>query len=174
MGEGTNKHAQVDFTKFDQAAARWLDQAHFNTFVLPLRGMGGGTFHSRHLGELEGFQEGTPEFARLFQDYLSQIETHLRERHWLSKAFTYWFDEPAPKDFEFVAAGMKRLKAAAPGIRRMLTVQPEPPLLGQRGHLVRPDAEMDAGTGARAAGGGRGGLVVYLLRPACALPDRVH
>jgi Domain of unknown function (DUF4091) len=131
VGEGTNKHAQVDFTKFDQAAERWLDQAHFSTFVLTLRGMGGGTFHSRHLGELEGFQEGTPEFAQLFQDYLSQIETHLRERHWLSKAFTYWFDEPAPKDFEFVADGMKRLKAAAPGVRRMLTVQPEPPLLGQ-------------------------------------------
>ena len=129
-GEGSNKQAQVDFTKFDQAAAKWLDQAHFNTFVLPLRGMGGGTFHSRHLGELEGFQEGTPEFARLFQDYLGQIETHLRERHWLDKAFTYWFDEPAPKDFAFVVDGMKRLNAAAPGIRRMLTVQPEPPLLG--------------------------------------------
>jgi hypothetical protein len=129
-GQGTNKHAQVDFNKFDQAATRWLDQAHFNTFVLPLRGMGGGTFHSRHLGELEGFQEGTPEFARLFQDYLSQIELHLRERNWLPKAFTYWFDEPKPKDFEFVVDGMKRVHAAAPGIRRMLTVQPEPPLLG--------------------------------------------
>ena len=128
-GDGTNKHAQVDFTKFDRAAERWLDQAHFNTFMLPLRGMGGGTFQSRHLGELEGFQEGTPEFARLFQDYLSQIETHLRERKWLPKAFTYWFDEPAPKDFNFVVDGMERLHAAAPGIRRMLTVEPEPPLL---------------------------------------------
>ncbi|MCX6926336.1 MAG: hypothetical protein NT154_24485, partial [Verrucomicrobia bacterium] len=130
VGEGTNKHAQLDFTQFDRAAARWLDGAHFNTFQLPLRGMGGGTFYSRNLGELEGFQEGTPEFARLFRDYLGQIEAHLRERGWLSKAFTYWFDEPAPKDFEFVVEGMKRLKAAAPGIRRMLTVQPEPPLLG--------------------------------------------
>jgi len=131
VGEGTNKHAKLDFTQFDPAAARWLDGAHFSTFQLPLRGMGGGTFHSRHLGELEGFKEGTPEFARLFGDYLSQIETHLRERNWLSKAFTYWFDEPAPKDFEFVAEGMKRLHAAAPGIKRMLTVEPEPPLLGQ-------------------------------------------
>ena len=130
-GQGTNKHAQVDFTKFDRAAERWLDRANFNTFVLPLRGMGGGTFHSRSLGELEGFPAGTPEFARLFQDYLGQIEAHLADRKWLPKAFTYWFDEPAPKDFEFVVDGMKRLKTAAPGIRRMLTVQPEPPLLGQ-------------------------------------------
>ena len=40
-------------------------------------GLGGGTFHSRHLGELEGFQEGTPEHARLFGDSLGQVERHL-------------------------------------------------------------------------------------------------
>ncbi|HOC57631.1 MAG TPA: DUF4091 domain-containing protein [Verrucomicrobiota bacterium] len=130
VGEGTNKHAQVDFTRFDRAAERWLDGAHFSTFQLRLRGMGGGTFHSRHLGELEGFKEGTPEFARLFQDYLGQIETHLRERGWLSKAFTYWFDEPEPKDYEFVVDGMKRIHSAAPGIRRMLTEEPHPQLSG--------------------------------------------
>jgi hypothetical protein len=128
VGEGTNNHAQVDFTKFDRAAAQWLDTHRFNSFLLPLHGMGGGTFHSRYLGELEGFKEGTPEHARLFRDYLSLIERHLRERGWLDKAYTYWFDEPAKKDFEFVAEGMKRIKAAAPGIRRMLTIQPEPPL----------------------------------------------
>ncbi len=92
--------------------------------------MGGGTFQSRRLGELEGFAEGTPEHARLFHDYLSQIESHLRERGWLSKAFTYWFDEPDRKDFAFVVEGMKRLKAAAPGLRRMLTKEPNPELLG--------------------------------------------
>jgi Domain of unknown function (DUF4091) len=130
VGEGTNKHAQVDFTRFDRAAAKWLDQFHFSTFQLALRGMGGGTFDSRYLGELEGFKEGTPEHARLFHEYLSQVETHLRQRGWLSKAFTYWFDEPAPKDFDFVVAGMDRLKEAAPGIRRMLTKEPGPKLLG--------------------------------------------
>ena len=172
VGEGTDKKAQVDFTKFDRAAAKWLERNHkadsapsersgdseerrarrpenrelrrsagsplrasaegspFNSFLLPLRGMGGGTFHSRHLGELEGFKEGTPEHARLFQDYLSQIERHLRERGWLDKAYTYWFDEPDRKDYEFVADGMKRIKAAAPGIKRMLTEQPEPKLSG--------------------------------------------
>ena len=130
VGEGTNKHAQVDFTRFNRAAAKWLDEYHFNSFLLPLHGMGGGTFHDRHLGELEGFKEGTPEHARLFHDYLSQIERHLRERGWLEQAYTYWFDEPDPKDYEFVTDGMKRIKAAAPGIKRMLTEQPEPKLSG--------------------------------------------
>ncbi len=130
VGDGANKHAQVDFTMFDRAAAKWLGEHHFNSFLLPLHGMGGGTFHDRHLGDLEGFKEGTPEHARLFHDYLRQIERHLRERGWLDQAYTYWFDEPDSKDYEFVTDGMKRIKAAAPGIKRMLTEQPEPKLSG--------------------------------------------
>lgn len=129
-GEGTHRQARVDFTAFDQAAERWLGEAGFNTFQLPLQGMGGGTFHSRHPGRLAGFDEGTPEHALLFRDYLGQVERHLAERGWLGQAFTYWFDEPDPKDYDFVVAGMKRLKDAAPGIRRMLTEQPEAALLG--------------------------------------------
>jgi len=129
-GEGADKRAHVDFRRFDQAAERWLGPDGFTTFQLPILGMGGGTFHSRHLGELAGFQEGTPEHARLFGDYLGQVERHLRERGWLDRAFVYWFDEPDPKDYEFVVAGMKRLKAAAPGLRRMLTEQPEEALFG--------------------------------------------
>ena len=130
-GEGTNKQARVDFDRFDRAAAKWLDGGRFNSFSLPLMGMGGGTFQSRHLGSLEGFPEGTPEHARLFRDYLGQIETHLRAKGWLPYAYAYWFDEPDPKDYDFVVAGMKRLKAAAPGLKRLLTEQPEPSLIGQ-------------------------------------------
>jgi hypothetical protein len=129
-GEGANQRARIDSTAFDQAAKKWLDDHHFSTFQLHLRGMGGGTFHSRYLGELEGFKEGTLEHAALFQDYLGQIERHLRERGWLGKAFTYWFDEPDPKDYAFVAAGQDRIKQAAPGLRRMLTEQPEKELIG--------------------------------------------
>jgi hypothetical protein len=129
VGEGAGKVARLDFTLFDRAASRWLDEHKFNTFQLPLIGMGGGSFHSRHLGELAGFKEGAPEHTRLFRDYLGQVEAHLRERGWLDKAFIYWFDEPDPKDYEFVIEGMKRLKTAAPGLKRMLTEQPEPALL---------------------------------------------
>jgi hypothetical protein len=129
-GEGAAKRARVDFTKFDATAEKWLSTGRFNSFLLPLRGMGGGTFHSRHLGELEGFKEGTPEHARLFGDYLGQVERHLRQKGWLKHAYTYWFDEPEPKDYEFVVAGLKRLKAAAPDIKRLLTEQPEPELIG--------------------------------------------
>lgn len=130
IGEGTNKQSAVDFSRFDIAAEKWLDKYGFNSFRLPLKGMGGGTFHSRYLGNLEGFKEGTPEHARLFKDYLSKVENHLKQRGWLEKAYTYWFDEPDKKDYEFVVEGMKRIKAAAPGLKRMLTEQPEPELIG--------------------------------------------
>jgi Glycoside hydrolase 123, catalytic domain len=129
-GTGTNEHAEVDFSRFDPWARRWLGKAGFNTFQLPLQGMGGGTFYQRYAGELGGFKAGSPEYARLLHDYLRQVEQHLRENDWLNKAFTYWFDEPAQKDFAFVVDGMKRLKAAAPGIKRMLTKEPEPELIG--------------------------------------------
>ena len=129
-GQGTNQHAEVDFSAFDAAATRWLGPEGFTAFQLPLVGMGGGTFYSRQLGELAGYKEGTPEHFRLFADYLGKIQEHLQAKGWLSKAFTYWFDEPDPKDYAFVSDGMKRLKAAAPGIKRLLTEQPEPELRG--------------------------------------------
>jgi hypothetical protein len=61
---------------------------------------------------------------------VGQVAGHLRARGWLDKAYTYWFDEPDPKDYEFVVEGMKRIRAAAPGLRRLLTEQPEKALLG--------------------------------------------
>ncbi|HOW63835.1 MAG TPA: hypothetical protein PK256_00970, partial [Verrucomicrobiota bacterium] len=132
VGQGEARKANLDFTRFDAAATRWLDGAGFNSYRLPVQGMGGGTFHSRHLGELDGHREGTEEHARLFRDYLSQVERHLRGKGWLDEAYVYWFDEPDPKDYAFVVEGMRRLKAAAPGLKRLLTEQPEAEL---RGHV---------------------------------------
>lgn len=129
-GEGADKRVIVDFSEFDKAAQRYLDEVGFNAFVLPIQGLGGGTFHERWGGEFGGFRAGTPEYERLFGDYLRQIETHLRQKGWLEKAYVYWFDEPEPRDYDFVVEGMQRLKRHAPGIRRMLTEQPEPPLYG--------------------------------------------
>ena len=60
----------------------------------------------------------------MFASQVQQIETHLREKGWLDMAYVYWFDEPDPKDYEFVANGMKRLEKYAPGLTRMITEQP--------------------------------------------------
>jgi len=89
-----------------------------------VQGMGGGTFHSRSEPRIGSFGENTPEYKAMFASYAGQLEGHLREKGWLKHAYIYWFDEPAPKDYEFVADGMKRLKQYAPGLQRMLTEEP--------------------------------------------------
>ena len=119
-----------DWTAWDAAMEKAVREYHFNSFRLPSPGLGGGTFHARSEPELCGFAENTPEYQVLFNSYYQQIEAHLREKGWLDMGYTYWFDEPDPKDYEFVMNGFRKLKEAAPGIVRMLTEQVEPALVG--------------------------------------------
>lgn len=120
----------IDWVRYDAAMARAFEEFHFNTFAVPIRGMGGGTFHSRHEPELLGFGKDSPVFQKLFTDYCQQVQGHLREKGWLKDGFVYWFDEPEPRDYEFVMDGFRRLKEAAPDIPRMLTEEIQPELLG--------------------------------------------
>jgi len=124
LPEADPPRAELDFSAFDPAFARAVQKFNVTGLRLGLRGMGGGTFHSRTPPSIEGFTEETPEYKAMFTSYVGQIEDHFRRRGWLDKAYIYWFDEPAPKDYEFVANGMKRLKQHAPGLRRMLTEEP--------------------------------------------------
>jgi hypothetical protein len=121
---------EFDWTAWDAAMARGIDYYNFNSFRLSIPGMGGGTFHSRREPELLGFSEDTPQYKAAFTAYCRAMQEHLREKGWLDEAFVYWFDEPAPKDYEFVMNGFKKLKDAAPDITRMLTEQVEPELIG--------------------------------------------
>jgi hypothetical protein len=86
--------------------------------------MGGGTFHDRHHGRIANVEAGTPQYEAMLADYLKKIETHLREKGWLNLVYIYWFDEPDPKDYEFVAEYTARLKKYAPGLQRMMTEEP--------------------------------------------------
>jgi len=124
LPEADPPRAEVDFTAFDKAMERAVKQYGFNNFRLGIQGMGGGTFHARHDPSIEGFGEDTPQYQAMFASQVQQIEAHLREKGWLDMAFVYWFDEPDPKDYEFVANGMKRLEKYAPGLVRMITEQP--------------------------------------------------
>jgi len=116
--------AEVDFSAFDRAMERAVEQYGFTGYRLPIQGMGGGTFHRRYPPKIAAFDEETPEYQAMFSSYVGQLEKHLREKGWLDMAYVYWFDEPAPRDYEFVAGGMRRLKQYAPGLRRMLTEEP--------------------------------------------------
>ena len=119
-----------DWTAWDKAMTKAIDEYHFNTFRMGLQGMGGGTFHARHDPSLLGYSEETEGYKTAFSRYLKGIESHLDEKGWLDEAFIYWFDEPDPKDYDFVMNGFQKLKTHAPGLRRMLTEQIEEGLIG--------------------------------------------
>lgn len=122
--------AELDFTAFDRAMARAVEKFHFTNFRLHLEGMGGGTFHERVEPQIGKFGENTPEYRAMFSSFLKQLEDHLRQKDWLNMAYTYWFDEPEPKDYAFVRSGMERIRRYAPGIQRMLTEEPCDELAG--------------------------------------------
>jgi len=119
-----------DWTSWDNAMQHSLDHYHFNSFMLHIPGLGGGSFHSRVEPELLGFKENTPHYKAAFTAYCQEVQEHLRQKRWLDEAYVYWFDEPEPKDYSFVMNGFAKLKGAAPDINRMLTEQVEPNLVG--------------------------------------------
>ncbi len=128
IADGDPPRAEVDFERFDAAMERAIEEWNITSFTLHIPGMGGGTFHERREGEIAGFKAGTPQYEAMFGSAVSQIEQHLKAKGWLEKAYVYWFDEPDPKDYDFVREGMERLKQHAPGLRRMLTEEPVEPL----------------------------------------------
>ncbi len=131
LPEADPPRAELDFAAFDRAMTRAVQQYNFTGIRLRVQGMGGGTFHSRSEPRIGRFGKDTPEYRAMFSSYVKQLEAHLRQKGWLELAYIYWFDEPAPRDYEFVAGGMNRLKRHAPGLRRMLTEEPgDNPLAG--------------------------------------------
>ncbi|MBX7256439.1 MAG: DUF4091 domain-containing protein [Candidatus Hydrogenedentes bacterium] len=120
----------IDWTAWDTAMKKAIDVYGFNAFTIPIVGMGGGTFHSRTEPSLLDYAENTPEYKAAFTSYCKQVEEHLKANGWLDEAYVYWFDEPDPKDYEFVMNGFRKIQEAAPGINRMLTEQVEEALIG--------------------------------------------
>ena len=112
---------EADFTDFDRAAHRYLDEFGFNAFNLSLEGLGSGSFFARTEGMFAGFRQGTPEYDRLLSQYLRQVESHLERNGWLGKEYIYWFDEPDPKDYPFVREGMLNIRKNAPKLTRFIT-----------------------------------------------------
>ncbi|MSR82244.1 MAG: DUF4091 domain-containing protein [Candidatus Latescibacteria bacterium] len=115
---------------WDRAMSRAIDTLGFNSFRLPVLGLGSGTYQNRTEPKLQGFGEKSPQYREGLRAYLGALEQHLTKKGWLDEAYVYWFDEPEPKDYPFVMGGFAKLKAHAPRIRRMLTEQVEPALIG--------------------------------------------
>lgn len=122
-----------DWTDWDARMEKGLRDYRMTTFRLRIDGLGGGNFASRVEPSIAGVKEGHPAYEKLLAKYLGAVEAHLREKGWLDMAYVYWFDEPEPNDYAFVMNGFRKLRQYAPGLRTMLTEQPEKELFGGPG-----------------------------------------
>ena len=112
--EGEPARPVLDFSRFDRAMHRYIDQFRFNSFR-----MGGLP------GELNGHKRYSEEYNRLFREVYGRVQAHLREHGWLDEAYWYWVDEPAIGEYAEVKRGMELLREACPGMRRLLTCNQE-------------------------------------------------
>lgn len=135
---------KFDVTGFEEDARFALDELGFNSFSLDLGGLGGGTYHSRHLGEIAGYTQGTPEHEQAFTKYARAVQNYLEQRGWLDEAYVYWFDEPSEDDYAFVRDGMELIHRAAPKITRLLTEHPDARLYGAVDIWCIPTFTLDA------------------------------
>ena len=118
---------------WDAAVDRALNRYSFNTFKFSVRGKGGGdsvTRKNRKPRHINGVKEGNPLFEKYMERYLKGIESHLREKGWLDYGYVYSFDEPVSADYGYVKEDLERLRRYAPGLRRMVTVEPREEFYG--------------------------------------------
>ena len=131
---------ELDFSRFEKEMTRVFAQYNFTNFRLPFEGLGWGTYAESAEGEIAGYAGDTPQYKAMIADYGKKLQEGLRERGLLDAAYVYWFDEPEPKDYGFVARGFGKLKKYAPEIDRMLTEEPSPEF---RKILEENDASID-------------------------------
>jgi len=117
--ERVEPSVELDFTEFDRAARRYLDEWKFNAF----------NFRAMP-GQLGRFGRLKPGFEQLHKIVCGQMVEHLRRNGWLPKAYSYWYDEPTEEAYPYVIQGMDLLGSNCPGLTRLLTEQPEPALVG--------------------------------------------
>lgn len=112
---------QIDFSAFDRAGEKYLDELGFNAYHLPLQGLPSGNFYAQRRGVFGGFSQGSPEYDFLMKKYLTKVQDHLEEKGWLGREYVYWFDEPNPENYPFVREGMEIIHRSAPKITRFIT-----------------------------------------------------
>ncbi|MCL2742496.1 MAG: DUF6067 family protein [Planctomycetaceae bacterium] len=127
--EPEKSKCEIDFSRCDAELSRVIEKYNFSHFRVRGYGLGSGTFHARTDPAILKYGEDTPQYKAMMADYYTKYVNHLKEKNWLEKAYVYWFDEPAPRDYEFVANGTAKLQKYAPGLSRMMTEEPNPGFL---------------------------------------------
>jgi hypothetical protein len=111
-----DKRIQLDFSGFDGAAHKYLDESAFTTF----------NFASIVSGFDISPQWSTEDEKKLKAEVIRRVCDHLAEKGWIGKAYDYWIDEPPPDKYQEVLKSMMFLKEADPRLRRLLTFCHDP------------------------------------------------
>jgi hypothetical protein len=119
-----------DWSRWDAEMERQLSTYHFNCFNMKPWRFWSGFGDAFRRPDIAGIGCDHPAYMTLLKKYLTKVGEHLREKGWEDKAFIYWYDEPTQNTYTNVIAGMKLLKETMPGVKRLLTEQPEKELLG--------------------------------------------
>jgi len=117
----TGTDFSVNFTDFDEAMQRYLDEFDFNAF---------GLFGHKCQPiptSLGGFPAFSPEYRQLFSRLMDKIMNHLREMGWSDKAYCYLIDEPNLEKYPYLLEGGNALQECAPGLPRLATILSYPP-----------------------------------------------
>ena len=112
---------EIDYTEFDKAAHKYLDEFGFTGFRMKVNELRSGPFVGRTTGWFSGFVNGTDEYKKLISLYLKGFQDHLEANGWLGKEYMYWVDEPKQGDYNFVREGMKTIHEVAPKLTRFIT-----------------------------------------------------
>jgi len=112
---------ELDFTAFDQAARKYLDEWGFTGFRMRLPELQAGPYVGKETGWFNGFIHGTPEYEKLIGLYLKGVQDHLEANGWLGKEYLYWIDEPNHEEYDFVREGMNTIHRVAPKLTRFIT-----------------------------------------------------
>lgn len=113
---------ELDFTEFDKAAHKYLDEMGFTGFRFRVWELGSKPFSElRDKGWFNGFVMGTPEYKKLITLYLKGLQDHLEENGWLGKEYLYWIDEPPQENYKDVRKGMDIIHEVAPKLTRFIT-----------------------------------------------------
>ena len=111
---------ELDFSAFDVAARKYLDEFGFTGFRVQIPELRLGPFVGRKAGWFDGFISGTSEYEKLIGLYLKGFQDHLEANGWLGKEYLYWVDEPDPEEYGFVREGMNTIHRVAPKLTRFL------------------------------------------------------
>ncbi len=111
----------VDFSNFDTAMKKYLDEFGFNSYnLMGYKSLPFPLFLAGHWAFSPGYKE-------LFRKLMAKITGHLREMSWLEHAYCYWMDEPSPNQLDYLLAGMETIRNCAPGLKSLVTINIFPP-----------------------------------------------